>query len=554
VSKLRNPLSRARPTDVPDGAWAEAVRRGAAIRPLAAAATNSRAAVRITAEALGLSVSQVYRLVRVFRGQPVTQSLVVSRPGPRNGTRLLAPEVELRIEDAIEAMFKQRERPSMARLQRDIRKDCRAAGLAPPSRNAIQARVSARPLKELAKAREGSKVARNRFTLVKPGLRPRALLDIVQIDHTRVDIQLVDDLARAVLGRPWLTVLLDVHSRCVLGFSVSFDPPSAAGVALAIAQGVLPKTDWLAGRALSLAWPMHGLPRSLHLDNGREFHSRALKRGCQQHGLRLAYRPPATPRFGGHIERLMGTLMQRVHALPGSTASNVDVRGDYNSEQRAVLTLQEFERILAFEVLGPYHNDLHSALGMTPAARWAEALAAAGDLKLPADPAAFVLDFLPFEERVVRREGVRLFNATYYDGGLASLLDRPDRSCRVKYDPRDLSAVFVELPGEGHLRVPYADLGRPPVSLWEHRAAVQRLREQGRAGVDEAAIFVAIAEQRETLAAAQAKSKAARRAIARMPRTPSAPRSAVSAPVGGTDEAQVPVVDGAEAWMTEFLP
>jgi hypothetical protein len=172
----------------------------------------------------------------------------------------------------------------------------------------------------------------------------------------------------------------------------------------------------------------------------------------------------------------MGTLMRRVHALPGSTASNVSARGDYDSERRAVLTLREFDRILVAEVLGPYHNEQHTALGMTPAAKWADALSSTGGVSLPSDPAAFVLDFLPFEDRIVRREGVRLFNVTYYDGGLASLLDRPDRSCRVKYDPRDLSAVFVELPGEGHLRVPYADLSRPPVSLWEHRAAVQALQ------------------------------------------------------------------------------
>ncbi len=225
---------------------------------------------------------------------------------------MLPPEVELRIENAIEAVFKQRERPSVARLRRDIHQDCKAAGLAPPSRKAIEARISAQSLKDLVKARDGAKIARQRFALVKPGLRPCTLLDIVQIDHTKVDIQLVDNLARAVLGRPWLTLLLDVHSRCVLGLSVSFDPPSAAGVALALAQGVLPKTEWLADRGLDLTWPMHGLPRLLHLDNGREFHSRALRRGCQQHGLRLDFRPPATPRFGGHIERLMGTLMEGI--------------------------------------------------------------------------------------------------------------------------------------------------------------------------------------------------------------------------------------------------
>jgi putative transposase len=194
---------------------------------------------------------------------------------------------------------------------------------------------------------------------------------------------------------------------------------------------------------------MHGLPRSLHLDNGAEFHSRALKRGCQQHGVRINYRPPATPRFGGHIERLMGTLMTRVHSLPGTTSSNVIARSDYQSERKAVLTLAEFERILVLEILGPYHNEVHSALGRTPAAAWADAVASLGQMPQPADPTNFVLDFLPFKDRVVRREGIRLFNVTYFDGALTSLLDRADRRCRVKYDPRSMDAVFVELPEGG---------------------------------------------------------------------------------------------------------
>jgi putative transposase len=185
--------------------------------------------------------------------------------------------------------------------------------------------------------------------------------------------------------------------------------------------------------------------------------SRALKRGCEQHGVRIDYRPPATPRFGGHIERLMGTLMTRVHALPGTTSSNPIARGDYRSEQKAVLTLRAFERILALEILGPYHNEVHAALGTTPSAAWAAGIAACDGIRLPADPAAFVRDFLPFEDRVVRREGVRLFNVTYFDGALASLLDSSERRCRVKYDPRNMSAVFVELPAGGHLRLPCAD-------------------------------------------------------------------------------------------------
>jgi putative transposase len=137
--------------------------------------------------------------------------------------------------------------------------------------------------------------------LVRPGLRPTAPLDIVQIDHTLTDVYLVSDPGRAPLGRAWLTLLFDVYSRCALGFTVSLDPPSAAGVALAITQGVLLKDNWLNERRLNVEWPVHGIPKQLHLDNAKEFHSRALKRGSEQHGILVTYRPPRKPRFGGHI-------------------------------------------------------------------------------------------------------------------------------------------------------------------------------------------------------------------------------------------------------------
>src|SRR4051794_41443029 len=143
MTSIRPTIAGQRPIEMPDGTWAEAVRRAVVIRPLTSETTSRPTAVQAAADALGISVSQVYRLVRAFPGRPLTQSLVLNKPGPRPGTRILPPEVELRIEDAIEAVFKQRERPSVARLRRDIRQDCEAAGLAPPSRKAIEARISA---------------------------------------------------------------------------------------------------------------------------------------------------------------------------------------------------------------------------------------------------------------------------------------------------------------------------------------------------------------------------------------------------------------------------
>lgn len=562
-------MTRAAPTTaqpidgIPDGKWAEAVRRERTIRPLAAARRSDPAAVTAAARDLGLSRSQIYRLVRAYREKPVAQSLVPEKPGPRRGACLLRSDVEEIIQKAIDTTYKRRERPTQQHLLREIRATCRAAGLKPPSRKAVSARIAARPLREVAKAREGAKSARNRYGPAHPGLRPSAPLEIVQIDHTKVDVQLVDDLSRAPLGRPWLTLLLDVYSRCVLGFTVSFDPPSTAGVALALTQGVLPKERWLNERGLEVKWPVYGIPESLHLDNAKEFHSRALKRGCEQHGIFIDHRPPGRPHFGGHIERMMGTLMKRIQALPGTTSSNVVERGDYPSEEKAVLTLHEFERIFA-EELAIYHNELHSGLGKTPFAAWDEGTAKAGRPRLPQDQEAFVLDFLPFKERIVGREGVRLFNTAYLDGALASLIGSPDRRRRVKYDPRDISAVFVEMLDGSHVRVPYADLGRPAVSLWEHEAAMQQLRQNGRGTVNEDEIFRAIEDNRQMMAQAQARSKKARRALARSPDgrleasvpeqlAPRHPGSRPAADAGNQDDAQVPEVSEGDAWMTEFL-
>jgi putative transposase len=113
---------------------------------------------------------------------------------------------------------------------------------------------------------------------------------------------------------------------------------------------------------------MGGVPRVIHVDSGKEFHSEALVRGCQEYGITLEHRPPGLPHFGGHIERLIGTMMGAVHLLPGATQSNPQEKGSYDSEGRAALTLPELERWLALEIAGVYHLSTHSALGRSPLA------------------------------------------------------------------------------------------------------------------------------------------------------------------------------------------
>ena len=93
-----------------------------------------------------------------------------------------------------------------------------------------------------------------------------------------------------------------------------------------------------------------GLADAIHVDNAKEFHSRALQRGAEEYGISLIYRPVATPHYGGHIERLIGTMMGAVHLLPGTTFSDIESRGDYNSLANSVMTLDELEQWLALEI------------------------------------------------------------------------------------------------------------------------------------------------------------------------------------------------------------
>ena len=278
---------------------------------------------------------------------------------------------------------------------------------------------------------------------------------------------------------------------------------------MALTHAVLPKTSWLADRELqTLDWPVSGLPRTLHVDNAREFHSEALVRGCQEYGIQLDHRPAGQPHFGGHIERLIGTMMGAVHLLPGTTFSDVKQKEAYPSEARALLTVSELERWLALQIAGVYHLSLHSSLGVTPLSAWQEAMnRISSPVRQPVDPTEFFLSFLPALPRRVRKDGIHLWNIRYWDSVLSPWVGRLDHPLLVKYDPRNLSRIYVRDPDGRHWPVPYADLDQPPIALWELEEANQRMRQRTGATPDQRSIFASILEQRRLVQNAESLSR-----------------------------------------------
>lgn len=155
-----------------------------------------------------------------------------------------------------------------------------------------------------------------------------------------------------------------------------------------------------------------------------------------------------TPHYGGHVERLIGTMMGKVHLLPGTTFSNVRAKGDLDPSKTAAMTLDEVERWLATAIAGVNHRNLHRGIDTTPLAAWERGIL--GDSQTPGrgettavtDVRRFLIDFLPMEHRLVRREGVFLRKIRYWSDVLSTLIGEREKML-VRYNPRDLSRIYL---------------------------------------------------------------------------------------------------------------
>lgn len=505
-------------------AWDEARRCLPVIRGLAENSTRKRSDIVAAAAELGCGPTHVYALLRRYLADARLTSLLPRRRGPERGISLLDQEVDALIREVVDSVYLTRQRPRIVHLVDEVRRHCAARGLPAPSRKAITARLRVRPAREVVAKREGRKAVRDRYLPAVGSLEAHWPLSLIQIDHTLVDVIVVDSETRAPIQRPWLTLAIDVCTRCVAGFHLSLEPPSATSVALCLSHAVLAKESWLTERSIDGVWPVYGIPERLHLDNAKEFRSEALKRGCEQYGIAIDYRPVRTPHYGGHIERLIGTMMGKVHLLPGTTFSDVREKGDLKPEKTAAMTLDEVERWLGHAIAGVYHRDLHRGIGITPLAAWDRGFAGdgvtlgRGEPTAVADPRRFLIDFLPIARRRIRRDGVALHSIAYWADVLSTWIGHPE-PMMIRYDPRDLSRIYLLGPDGTYYDLSYRDLRRPPISLWEHRLALKRLREEGRALVDEAAIFRTIETMRAIADDAILASKTARRQRERRPRT-----------------------------------
>ncbi len=509
--------------ELPEKEWTIAQERYSIILPLLTNIRNGELVARVAKEA-NVNKATLYRWIQKYEQSGMVSSLAnEENTGGRNKSRL-SDDIEAVIKSAIEEFYLSKQRYTIAKLHQEIQMICKLAKLKPPSLLTIHSRVNNLSEETRIARRIDKSVAKNRFEPMQ-GHFPGAdyPLAVVQIDHTPLDVIVVDDIHRKPIGRPWITVAIDVYSRMILGFYISLDTPGALGTGLCISHAILPKEMWLTKMDVSGDWPCYGVMKSIHVDNAKEFHGLMLERACREYGIEINFRPVKNPKYGGHIERLLGTILKEIHTLPGTTFSNHTDRKYYNSEGKACMTTKEVEKWLTIFIVDVYHKRIHKGIKTTPFAKYSEGVlgnseqAGIGICRPVFNEMKLRLDFMPYVERTIQEYGIVIDHVYYYHDIMKKWIhayqkDSPKKRVKQKFifkrDPRDISVIFFYDPEiKEYFSIPYRNTSLPPITIWEHREVLRVLEEKGRENIDEGKIFEAYKRMKEIQLSAEQKKK-----------------------------------------------
>ncbi|MGA4607605.1 Mu transposase C-terminal domain-containing protein [Pseudoalteromonas maricaloris] len=337
--------------------------------------------------------------------------------------------------------------------------------LKPLTYKAFKNRIDNLPQYEVMVKRYGKRLADIEYNKVMSHKRPSRVLERVEIDHTPLDLILLDDELGVPLGRPTLTVLMDVYSHCVVGFYLGFQSPSYSAVRRAISHATKPK-EYLKPTYPEIVndWPCSGKIETLVVDNGAEFWSLSLELACEEVGINISYNPVGKPWLKPFVEQFFKTITDKMLSpLPGKTFSNMLARHDYNSKKDAILRFGTFNRLFHKWIVDVYHQSADSRFRYIPSDDWSKGYAQLPPAQLSQqDLEKLDVVMCMSKEKTLRKGGIKNLHISYDSEALS--LFRKQYSAKksikvkVKINPDDLSYVFVFLePLEQYIKVPSID-------------------------------------------------------------------------------------------------
>ena len=506
-------------SEINDSEYNEAKRRYEAILPLLEKNLSRKDSVEYSKK-IGIHFTTLYRWQERYKSTGTILGLISNKVGAKKGNTRLNSEIEILIKRIIDSYYLTIQKPSVQSVVDKVLAECKKMNIIAPHSNTIRNRIESISEYEKLKKQGSKSIARTRYEPTPNKFEADYPLQLIEIDHTPCDIILVDDEHRLPIGRPWITVAIDIYSRMIVGYYLSMNAPSVTSVGMCVSNTILPKDTLLAKFDVNANWNVWGFPETIHVDNGADFRADAVKKAGLAHGINIEFRPVGRANFGGHIERAIGTLMSEIHNLPGTTFSNIKQRGEYNSDANASMTFFEFEKWLVTFITKIYHKRVHNSLFLTPEQQWEEGLFgdenSIGFIQKPSSNSTIILDFLPIYERTIQKNGVNIEGLNYYDHVLRTKINQTENGKKKQFifkrDPRDISYVwFYEESTKEYFKIPVANQNMPSMTAWEFDSIKTNLKNKGLKRVNQDAILEAREELHNQIQLSVKNSKKARR-------------------------------------------
>jgi transposase InsO family protein len=265
--------------------------------------------------------------------------------------------------------------------------------------------------------------------------------EICHFDHTQLDIELTDSSGKHVLGRPWMTLMIDAFSRRILASHVDFLEPSYRSCMMVLRECVRRHNRF---------------PNCLVVDWGPEFCSTYFEALLARYECIKKARPPAKARFGSLVERIFGTAnTQFVYNLLGNTQITKNIRQvtkSVNPKQLAVWPLAPFVEQLCRYLYEIYDTNIHPALGESPRDAYNRGFETTGSRLhrlIPYDR-DFMIATMPSTRNgtamISLGRGVKINYISYWCDAMEDpKLER--KRVPVRFDPFDLGTAYAFIDG-----------------------------------------------------------------------------------------------------------
>lgn len=501
----------------------EARQRLDAIQPLVSCVGRTRAMVKARSEECGASVASLYRWLDMYEASNHDlRSLVADYEQTGNGGEARVDPLVVKIMDAvIDELYMVKEGSDASdvwyevtlRVAEENRVRHEGEKLVAPSLSTVRRHIDRRDIRERYEVRKGKQAAQRKFNQYGQLERPNNLGVRAVIDHTLMDLVVVDDEDGLPLGRMTFTYVMDDAAAYPLGYYAGFEPPSFYAVMECLYHGFRPKGDVQTTYGTQHDWLLYGVPEGLVVDNGREFVGRDLKDAGDSLGFGIVPCAVKKPWQKGTEERFFRTMNTGLlHGLPGTTFSSFGERGDYQSEEQACIGLKQIDALIHVFLLDFYAERYHRGLKGVPARRLESLMDMGYSPRLPQSEEDLRILLGKTEMRTVQHYGVEFECLRYNCPELSEVRAYlKGEQTKIKVHPSDLSHINVFDPfGGKYIRVP--TLAREytmGLSLWKHRV-IQRFANLELGKVDIEALALAKRRIREIVGNARTAQRSAR--------------------------------------------